>query len=884
MSPFRRMAHRLRHLFFREHVEAEMAEEMRFHLEQRTAGFAAKGMPDGEARDAARRRFGNLTSIRESAWDAHGGRWLEFLLKDLRLAMRQLVKSPGFTLLAIVTLGLGIGANTAMFNVLNTMMLKRLPYADSGRLDAIHRSTAQNQEGGFSPADFLDLQRGADGYGEVAAYLSASASLSEPGHPAEMAAAARVTANFFSLLGLRPQLGRDFRPGEDAPGGDRIVILSQRTFQRRFAGSRDVIGRTIRVDGEPHQIVGVLPAEFNDWRHLGWVDLFRPLALDARESADRNTATLKLIGRRSSGKTRAQTDGFLAELGARLATEFPKANAGSTWRAVALDSTVIGKDGPVMLTMLVGLSGFVLLIACSNLANFLLVRTMARAREFAVRAALGASRTQLLRPLIAESLVLALSGGITSIFVALSFNQWLSIRSIGDSGEGVSLGLDWPVFGWAFGASLVTALAFGIAPALFAMRLDLNDTLKSGGRGATGGRGHQRFRQALIVGQFALAMVLLAGAGLYIRGLDELTDRRSGWESDRLVTATFLLPTATYAGADEITAFHRRTVERLESLPGVTSVSIASFTPFFDWPDSRRFVVEGRQQPEPGHEPAALVNAVTPRYFETFGTHLLSGRAFTERDSQAAPRVFIVNQTMARNLFGQENPVGRRLSQVNGETLLSGEIVGVVADVQSVLPDANPVTFQVYLPMAQEPRSRNELAVRTAGVAPSALVAGIRAAMTELDPDLPVRKLQPADVTIYRANYQLRVLRDMLTTFALLGLGLASIGIYGVIARSMAQRAGEFAIRLALGATVADITRIVLASGVMQALAGSALGLVGALGVSRLFAFAFPGMRTDSPGILLGTTLLLVAIGLLACWLPARRAGKIDATLALRAE
>jgi predicted permease len=841
-------------------------------------------MSDAEARSAARRRFGNLAGIQERARDAFGWGWLERFLKDMRFAVRQLVRSPGFTLLAIVTLGFGIGANTAMFSVLRSVLLRPLPYADSARLDRIYRVTAQDPEGGFSPADFLDLRRAAGEYGEVAAYVPGDASLSEPGHPAATAAAVRVTANFFSLIGIQPQLGRDFLAAEETAGSDRVVILSQRTWRRRFEGGSNVVGRTIRVDGVPHQIVGVLPETFNDWRHLGWVDIFRPLVLDEHSSADRGGASLLVVGRRSATHSRAETDGFLASFGARLAATFPDANAGSTWRSAPLNSTVVGEDAAPVFGMLIGLSGFVLLIACSNLANLLLARTMARAREFAQRAALGASRLQLLRPLIAESLALALAGCACAVVVALWFHDWLAVRSTGDNGERVVLSLDWPVLGWALGAALFTALAFGIAPALFAMRLDLNDVLKGGGRATTGGRGHRRFRQVLIVGQFALAMVLLAGAGLFIRGLYDLNSRRAGWESDRLVTGSYLLPAASYPSADEITAFQRRAVERLESLPGVASVGIASFTPFFNWQDSRKFIVEGRARPEPGQEPAALVNAVTPRYFETYGTPLLAGRAFTERDSLAAPGVFIINRTMASKLFGEDSPIGRRLVQVTAGQSRSGEIVGVAADVQSVLPDRNPVVFQVYVPMAQEPGRRNALAVRAAGVTPANLVDAIRAVMTEIDADLPVRRLQPADAAIIRANYQLAVFRDMLVSFAALGLGLAAIGIYGVIARTVAQRTSEFAIRLALGARVADVIRLVLASGVTQALAGAALGLLGAIGVSRVIVAGFPGMRTDSPGILLATTLLLVAIALVACWLPARRAGRIDPILALRAE
>jgi putative ABC transport system permease protein len=804
--------------------------------------------------------------------------------QDLRFALRQLMQTPGFTVIAIATLALGIGANTSMFSVLNSLMFRPLPYADISHLDGIYRQTAQNPRGGISPADVFDLRVAASGYGEIAAYTSETTSLSEPGQPAEMAPASRVTANFFATLGIQPERGRDFRAGEDVAGNDRVVILSQRSWQNRFGGRADVIGRTVRVDGVPHEIVGVLPAAFNDWRHLGFIDFFRPIGLDRVKWADRRATTFRVIGRRSAALTRAETDGFIAGFGARLAADFPDLDAGSTWRAVPLVDTVGDGNAPTLLTMLIGLSGFVLLIACSNLANFLLARTMARAREFAVRSALGASRAQLLRPLIAESLLLALAGAVAAIFVSRWFSDWLSVRSTSDNGERVLFFLDWRVFGWALVAAAVTSLAFGLAPALFAMRLDLNGTLKSGARGTTGGRGHHRFRQLLIVGQFALAMVLLAGAALFVRGLDDLNSRRSGWASDRLATATILLPAAAYRDAESITAFHRLTVQRLESLPGVGAVSISAFTPFFNWPDVRKYVIEGRPLPPHGQEPSALVNTVSPRYFETVGTRLLSGRAFTDRDRLASPKVFIVNLAMAKGLFGGDSPIGRRLVRAGAEAAQAGDIVGVAADVTSVLPDQGPVAYQLYQPMAQEPRARSEIAVLGAGVAPASLVAGIRGVMTELDPDLPVRRLQPADTTIERANYQLAVLRDMLSIFAVLGLGLAALGIYGVIARTMAQRTGEFAIRLALGARVTDITRMVLGSGVKLALCGSAVGLLGAAGLAKLLGSTYPGMHFDRVATMAGATLFLIVTALVACYLPARKASRISAMEALRLE
>jgi predicted permease len=877
-------ARRLRHFLFGRRSDAEMAEEMRFHLEQRAAELAERGLSPSEARYAAQRRFGNLGSLQEIAREQRGFPDLERFLKDLRLALRQFGRAPGFALLAVVTLGFGIGANTSMFNVLKTVMLKPLPYTASHELDLIYRATVRDPEGGVAAADFLDLRRAAGDHYRVAASTASDVSLSEPGRPAERCASMRVSADFFALLGVQPQLGRGFGAEDEVPGHERSVVLSQRTWRRRFDGRADVLGLRIRVDGEPHTIVGVLPESFNDWRHLGWVDLFRPLALDREAATDRGGVSLGLLGRRAPGRSPDEARRFLAAFGQGLAAEFPESHAGSAWRSVPLDSAVSGKRSGASLALLIGLSAFVLLIACSNLANLLLARTMARARDFAVRAALGASRVQLLRPLIAESLLLALAGGLCALAVALAVGHWLALRSTGDNGERVIFAVDWPVFGWAVVASLVTALAFGLAPALFAMRLDLNDVMKGGGRGLGGGRGHRRFRQALVVGQFALAMVLLAGAGLFIRGLHELNTRRTGWESAGLVTGTFRLPAADYAGPEQVLAFQRRALARLESLPGVTTASLSRFAPFLGWAETRRFVVEGASRPEPGREPGALVNVVTPRYFEAVGTPLVAGRVFGDGDAADAPRVFIVNRSLARGLFGEAGALGRRLVQLDGESPRSGEIVGVVADVESAVSDRSPIVFQVYVPMAQEPQRAVELSVRAAGAAPAALVADIRAAMAELDPDLPVRRLQDADGRILRANYQLAVFRDMLVGFALLGLGLAGSGIYGVVTRAVAQRTGEFALRLALGARLADLTRLVLLSGLGQALAGSAIGLVGVFGVSRLTAAAFPEVRAHDPGVVLGTTLALALLALVACWLPARRTGRIDATAVLRAE
>jgi putative ABC transport system permease protein len=874
----------LRSLFGKGKLERDMAEEMRYHLEQRMTQNQAEGLSSEEARYAAERRFGNVASLQEEARADRGWRGLENFVMDLRLGVRSLLKSPGFTVVAVLTLGLGIGANTSMFTLLNGIVTKPLPYPGVDQLVRVYRDTKQTPDGHIAPADFGDFQRALDSRDTVAAYTIANASLSEPGQPAEIAYAVRSTTNFLAVLGIHPQLGRDFLPDEAVAGQDRVVILSRRVWLNRYGGDASIIGRTIRVDGEPHKVIGVMPETFNDWRHLGGADFFRPMAFTPAQAADRTTPFLRVIIRRDPARPFTEIAAFVADFGARQAKDFTEINGGSTWRAMPLAQSITGQRERPVFNMMIVLSGLVLLIACSNLANLLLARTMARAREFAVRAALGASRLQLLRPLIAESLLLSLAGGACAVFFAYWFRDYMAFRSTGNNGESVVVALGWVVFAWAFAASIVTAVAFGLAPALFAMRLDLNGTLKSGGRGAVGGRGHQRFRQLLVIGQFAVAMILLAAAGVQIRGLNELNTRRAGWTSDNLITGTIVLPAGSYPDAEKMNAFHRLALERLAALPGVTTASISAYTPFFNWADSRKFIVEGRDLPERGLEPVAVVNSVSPGYFDTYGTRLLAGRVFNEHDDDKAAKVFIVGERTARELFGSANPIGQRLAQVTGSNPRWGEVIGVVADVEPVTNDKIRLSSQVYQPLAQEPRRLNEIAVRTTGVAPSGVVDRIRAAMETLDPDLPVRQLQPVDLTIRRANYQVAVGRDIFAGMGVLGLALAALGIYGVIARTMAQRSGEFAIRLALGACVRDITRLVLAAGVKLALVGSLVGLAGGIAVCRLLVAGNSNMRVNSTEVLAGTTLILITVALVASWLPARRAGKVDAMKALRAE
>lgn len=875
----------VRRLFRRGTQEAELNEEMQFHFDELVAEFQAEGLSPREARAAAHREFGTSDVFREEARDSWRPPLIGDLLQSIGFAVRSLRRSPGFSILAIVTLSLGIGANTAMFSLVNAIVLKPLPYQDSAQLDAIYRATPQEPDGHVSLPEWKEMREARTGYQDIAGRLYFDASLAPEGEPPDLVEAMAVTGNFLDLLGVQPALGRNFRPDESAAGQNRVLILSHRVWQARLGGREDIIGLDLRINGELHEVIGVLPPSFADWRLFGWLDVMRPIDLNDPELQDRQLRNVRLIGRRAADLTTAEIAGNLTGFGRELAERFPEENATATWRRQSLQDLAAGDNGKMVLAMLVGLSGFVVLICCSNLANFLLARTISRAREFAVRSALGASRGQLLRPLLLESLLLSLAGGLCAFWVAHGFADWLRVRSTADNGDQVVVALDQTVFAWTLGCSVVTALIFSLAPSLFALRLNLNRTLKSGGRGATGSRGHQRLRQALIVGQFAMAVTLLTGATLFIRGLDALNTHREGWESDGLVTGSVLLPDGKYPDEASRRQFHTLALSRLEGLPGVASVSFARYHPFLRWWDHAPFQVVGQPPAEPGREPAALLNAVSPDYFDTVSTGITAGRAFDARDHADAPARAIVSETLARTLFPQQSAIGQRIQWVDTEDAdQTIEIIGIAQDVKSIFPEATPVVFQIYQPLAQVPPVLTELAVRTAGIDPMTLVPEIRSLIQKIDPDLPVTQLKPATDRIVRENYQLGVLRDMLSSFAVLGLVLASLGIYGVIARLVAQRHNEFGVRIALGATPRNINRLVLVSGFWMVLWGSILGVIGSVGMAKLLQVGFPNMPhapVGSIGLSLGVLLVVATVASL--W-PARRASSIDPCEALRAE
>ena len=804
------------------------------------------------------------------------------MLSDLKFAIRSLAKSPGFVVISVLTLALGIGLNTSMFTLMNLLLLQPLPYPDKDHLVRIYRTTPQSQVADYTAPDYLDLAGAEEGLVDLAAYRPWGFTLKQADRPAVNLNSLRVSSSFFPVIGLRPEVGRVFTADEDRPG-NHVIMLSHATWLAHFGGDPAVVGRTVRINGEPTIIVGVMPASFSSLFLWGPGDAFRPLALTDQEKVDRANGGFQVVGRSHSDLTLSQLNARLGTLAKRLAVNRPRENREDGLRAVLLQSTVVNATTTQFVWLMLGLAGFVLLIACANLANLQLARAVARKQEFAICAALGASRGRLLRPLLVESLLLALAGGIAGVLVALWSNDWLSSRLSANGFVTFTLTVDWLVLGFALATSVATGLFVGVMPAWLLSRVSVNDALKSGARGSTGDRSQHRFRFALIIGQFALALVLLAGSGFFIRGIDKLLARDAGWNPHQLLQGVLDLPQSKYASPEQAYAFYTRLQERLGALPGVESVAVGWTMPIYQFLTTRNYVVEGRDPPPAGHEPLAYVTGITPSWFDTLQVKPIAGRNFAETDGATAPPVVIINESMARALFPGENPIGRRIAAPDTMNRGSAEIVGIVPDLRFSFGFLVPATrFQVFRPLAQE--TWNYVTVVLRATAAGTLTEPLRRVVAEMDPDLPVQFPGTIDHIIEVAAGGLNLVSTVLVAFALLGLFLAVLGLYGVITRLVAQRTPEIGLRIALGAQPGDVVALILRTGVRLTLFGTGIGLVGAFGLAYLLRKVLPEMPPQGPGAIIAVTLLLAGVALLASWLPARRAAKVDPLDALRAE
>jgi putative ABC transport system permease protein len=802
----------------------------------------------------------------------------------MKHALRRLLASPGFTVTALVTLALGIGANTSMFSMLRTLAVRTLPYPDEGRLFYVHRTSEQAQNWPHSVANYLDLHAQQTVFERIAAFNWATFALALPGEPAEQIRGLAVTADFFPLLGTAPALGRVFTAEEARPGQDRVIVLSHRFWRARFAAAADIIGREVRVGNETVTVIGVMPPSFEDPLLWGPTDAWRPLTFSDAARANRRANYLRVIGRLKPALSSDQAETGIKTLWAQLVAAHDT-NAKTNLRLAPLNQGSQIDDGPIS-WFIFALAALVLLIACANLANLQFARTAVRAREHAIRAALGATRGRLMRDVLAESVLLALVGGSLGVLVALWSNDLLGRQLRINTLQGVDIPLDFGALAFAFIVSATAGVAFGLLPAWLAARTDVNDALKQGGRGVTASRTQNRIRHGLIVVEVALALVLLATASLFIGGLKRVRERDPGWRVAGLLTASFSIQLPRSMPGPEGNAYRLALVQQLEekiaALPGVERVAFGTALPTYGFGSTSSFLIEGQPAPAPGTIPQATNTRVTPGYFATLGVPLIAGRAFTAHDRGDTSMVTVINEKMARAFFPGESALGKRLRHPDDPAWR--EIVGIVGDalpaVSLGLPEAG---YQMYRPLAQNPGGGLELVLRAQGAAET-LAPAVRRIVASLNPDQVIESPDLLGGELKRAMSNIQLGGWMLGAFAALGLLLAALGIYAVVANSVVQRTNEIGVRMALGAQVRDILQLVLVQGLRLAILGTVLGLAGALGAARVLRAAAPALAEIDFAALTAVMLTLVSVAALACYLPARRATKIDPLQALRAE
>ena len=800
---------------------------------------------------------------------------------DVRYSLRLLLKQKGFTVVSVLTLALGIGINTAMFSVLNTFLFGSLPYPESQRLVSVFRTSPHSDSWPFSVANFFDQHDQNTVFDKMAAYSYATRTLTEPGQTAERLLSLTATADFFPLLGVPPAHGRVFKPEEFEPGADNVIVLTDRFWTRRFGSDPNVVGQRIQLDGKTMEIVGVMPPGFEHPILWGSMDIWQPLTFTPERKANRSTNYLSSFGRLKPGVSIEQAQQSMVTLATNIGKQ-NSSNEGESIRLEPLYRSMSDSIGRTVMWFTFGLAGFVLLIACANLANLQLVRTAARSRELAVRAALGAGRWRLLRQSFIESIIIALIGGAISLVIALAAVRFISVRMFTNL-PGAHVQLDYKVFGFALLCSLVTGVLFGTVPAWLASRADVNLALRENSRGSTAGRSQHRLRHTLIVGEVAFAMVLLAAAGLFLRGLQRFLNSDPGWQVDGLVTAQMSLKGEKYASDKQRVVFLTELENRLRTMPGVQHAAIAVSQPVFGYGSSNSFLIEGRPEPPPDKQPEMFFESVSSDYFQTLGARLQQGRNFNTADTADHPKVVIINETTARNFWPNESPIGKRIISTFEQKDFY-EVVGVVNDIAFPGTLGEPYTrYEGFVPVAQTAPDYVTLLLRTSSNSET-IANTLRSSVAGLDPAQPVYRIRTAEAAVNSGLGNISLLGSLLGAFATIGVILAAIGIYGVISYTVVQRTGELGIRMALGAQTREVLWFVLRKGAVLVGIGALLGAFGAYGVSKLLVSLIPSLPTRDPLILLFAALALIAVALVACYIPARRATRVDPLVALKSE
>ncbi len=808
---------------------------------------------------------------------------MDTLLQDIRYALRMLAKKPGFTIAAVLAVAIGIGANTAIFSVVNAVLLRSLPFKDPDKLTVVlsHKRDSLRGSGSAAFLDVVNWEKQSQTFEEMAVFRSTGYTLTGVGEP-ERITGGRVSADFFPLLGVEAIEGRTFRPEEDQRGAERVVVLGHGLWQRRFGGDSSIIGQSLTLNGEPFNVIGVLPPNFKFPLDVADAEMWSASAHDGELLDERGAHYLKVIGRLKPGVSVNEAQLEMNEIASRLEQQYPTENTGRIVNLSPMYEHLVG-DIRRSLYVLFGAVGLVLLIACSNVANLMLARAAARTKEIAIRTALGASRRRVVRQLLTESLMLAIMGGGAGLLLALWGIELLINLGPRDIPRLNDIAIDGTVLWFTIAASIITGIIFGLAPALKASKPDLNESLKEGGRGTSESFNRHSLRNLLVVAQMAFTLVLLVGAGLLVKSFLRLQQVKPGFVPDNALTMRISLPDR-YDQDDKAARFFKELTERIGNLPEVESVGAISVLPLIGTNNRTSFNIKSRPYPET-QEPLAEFRAVTPNYFRAMGIPILKGNAFTERDVKGKTGAIIINDTMARHYWPDEDPLGQVIvvgAAVSENEPEEWQIVGVVGDLKHFSLDSEAVP-EMYLPHAQQPWTGMTVVARSS-MDPLQLTAAMRSQVLSLDRDQPISDVRTMNEVVARSIAQQRFYMLLLALFAVMALVLAAVGIFGVMSYSVSERTREIGIRMALGAQTRDVLRYVVGQGMMLTLAGVVIGLVGSFLLTRFMTRMLYEVDAFDPVTFAVISLLLSLVALLACYVPARRATKVDPMVALRYE
>ncbi len=803
-------------------------------------------------------------------------------MNHLRYALRSLTRAPGFTVVAVLTLALGIGFSASSFSFANAFLLRNVPYPEADRLVRVFGTTPQSLTRGIAPANMLELRAAATSFSGLAIYNTDSYALGEPGQPAEQVSGLAATADFLDVLRVQPMLGRGFSPGEDQPDQGQVVVITQRAWVRRYGSNPAIIGHPVRLNSLAFTIVGVLPETFEATLVWGPVEFIVPQTLFPNFRTERTNRFMHCVARLKPGVTLRQAQTELTTIAARLAQQYPKENGGDGLRVVGLHDSNMDDVSRNLMWLMTAISIMMLLIACANLASLQVARAFGRSREFAVRAALGGDRRQLMQPLLVESLVLAFAGGALGVLVASWSNDIVGSLMLINGEPGLAIPLDGRVLAFAALSSLLSGLAFGVAPAWLAACASAAEALKESSRSATATRSHQRLKRVLIVGELALALALVGIAASFGVGVKMFSHRALGWKIDGLFAGYVVLPQNRYPNDARSRDFHRALLDRLAAIPGVEHAALTTSVPVYSVGGFRAFVVEGQPVPERGREATAERGSVSPDFFAALQIPLKQGALFSPNLKADDPPVAIVNEAFARRCWPGETPIGRRVRFVENDRWI--QVIGVVGDVRmAVRPDASETPLQLYRPLVQSPGRYLTIAVRAA-VLPEALAPAVRQAVAAIDADLPVARPGSLRAEVDRMLSNVNLMTVNLGISAGMGLLIAAVGLFGVISQLAIQRTRDIGVRIALGAQYGDILRMVLGEGLRLLVIGIVLGGAIFWTLNALVQRLIPEVALPGLWLLATDIAALAATMFLACWLPARRAARVDPVEALRAE